>query len=184
MTLDINTAVFLPHKEKLAFRAIQRQLRGMLRRQEPLEPTKTTAAHHLLDVLESWSPLDAGEGSFSITAKGVGALNIVLEEGCLTIHITPMDSTFEMDVEPSRVFFVDGECMHNYWTQSGMAFAVRILRYLNLQNDRYGTVTEMEVSWTSKTNMVPSLGWVALREAALKEGHEPPRACHWMAEQL
>lgn len=181
MPLDLASIVYLDHEQNLAFKAITRRMRYIHSWYKLVSPEHANTMLHIIDIMESWKPLGAGEGSLSIYTKGLGGLDVFHREGVFSMQVAPNDILTGEPADCERALWVVdyGE----YWLyQEAMAFASRILGFVNLRYKRYGEIPEISCNWTQLDDRVPGTAWVALREKALKGGYEAPRASHWMSD--
>lgn len=181
MQRDFASTFYLPHEQDLVFKTFLRKMRLTHANYMDVSSQKATAMLSIIDILEGWMPLGAGEGCTTIKAKMIGELDVHHFDGNILLDVAPINVLTGETIAPQAAFQTDDRNLIIF-DRRAMAFAVRILRYVNLRYHRYGEVPEIEAWWTQRSNLTPSVKWITIREAALMDGVEAPRACHWMAD--
>lgn len=182
MSKDISTAIFFNHQQMLTYKVVPRQLRSLTAWYSHCDPETCAAIIPTRDILDFWMPTDAGSGGLTIEAHGIGEFSINITSGVVMMEVATSDLLTQENGLPKTVFLASGSDLLTF-SSEGMAYARRILRYVNLRHERYGEIAPIAAWWEQKLSLTPSPKWIALREAAIKVGHEPPRACHWMARE-
>ncbi len=183
MQLDFATTVYLTHEQNLALKAIPFTLRRIHPWCQDISPDHAAAMAGSIDILENWMPLWAGDGWITIKAARIGEVDIHHVDGIFLLEVVPHSFLTGEALEPQQAILTDGSDVLAFDVDA-MTLAELILQHVNLRHERYQETPVIEAWWEQKLHQAPSAKWVALREAALRAGHEPPRACHWMAEQL
>ena len=175
---------FLP--EQLRFLVfLTRWFRRILAGNRGLSPDQLSQANTILDVLEGWMPFDAGTGHLRLEVYKFGRLEIHVRPGSIEIRFWawhPLASA----MRPCDVFFTSGT--YTRLADTTVQYCVRSL--LERADRRPGPDFlgdgRLEIKWQWKQLPAPSPAprWVALREQAWKQGGQPPRAIHWMADPL
>ncbi len=166
---DLYSRIYLTHEQDLFLKALARWLRLMLSWYASVDPTGAEHIRNTIDCLEGWVSMTAGEGMITITAIGIGEVNSAVVDGEFWIAVLPhlpLDTTVP---EPLPIF-VTSEGAVITRDLRGMAFARRILRYVDMQHQRYNKAYQFETRWTSKSKLRPSAYWIALRDAAIESG--------------
>jgi hypothetical protein len=157
-----------------------RQIGWILRTNGASVPTCVEAITNVLDVLQGWQPLDAGQGFLCIRVRDRGSLSITIQGSKITIRFIA-NLPFGLSMQPITVLKLsaDGVLLADVEKER---FAHLLLRRATWGQYQHNPNVEVGAEWVWTSNLRPSPKWVALRKEALAAGIQPPRAEHWMVD--
>lgn len=182
---DLFTEHYFGQAEGRFLAFVVAMLRQILTSDRCMSQIEVQAAKNLVDIMEGWLPLHAGNGSITLEVFGHGRLRIQLYGANLGIDYRPWRRTTP-SMRFKTMFFTSQRqaCLGMHFTDFHADLTMLLNVAASLSGADFETRGMVLVKWNPGPKPIPAPGqrWVKLRERARQKNDQPPRACHWLAD--